>query len=55
MEDTALYIKHNGRSWCVWTTPHDGGLRAIPEDEKDFDDNDLEKLAFYLREEGFLD
>ena len=52
-EQQALYIKHQGRSWCVWT---DGcfGLKAIPEDEQEFNEKDMESLSKYLKEEGFF-
>jgi len=53
--ENAIYIKHNGRGWAVWPSPHDGGFRAIPEDEEEFDDTDLMNLARYLHEEGFTD
>ena len=54
MNDQALYIKHQGRGWAVWVSPHDGGLRAIPEDEQEFNDEDLQNLARYLKDEGFF-
>jgi len=52
-EDKALYIKHNGRGWAVWV--NSGCLQAIPEDEEEYNEKDLEILAEYLRDEGFFE
>ena len=51
-EDRALYIKHSGRAWAVWT--NNGCLRAIPEDEEEYNENDIINLTNYLAEEGFF-
>ena len=51
-EDRALYIKHNGRGWCVWV--NSGTLRAIPEDEEEYNEEDIINLTNYLAEEGFF-
>jgi hypothetical protein len=49
----ALYIKYKGREWCCW---QDGsnGLRAIPGDEQEYNEDDLVDLTNYLCEEGFF-
>lgn len=53
MNDTALYIKFNGRGWAVWHNDQNE-LIAIPEDEKPYDQDDLLALEAYLYEEGFF-
>ncbi len=56
MEDTkdlALYIKFSGRGWCIWNHPTEG-LMAIPEDENEFDNDDLIQLSEYLEKEGWF-
>jgi hypothetical protein len=49
-----LYIEYQGRSWAIWVSPHDGGLRAIPQDENEFSEKDLANLGKYLQDEGFF-
>jgi hypothetical protein len=51
--DTALYIKFNGRGWAVWTV-NGTSLNAIPEDEEPYDMDDLLRLEQYLYNEGFF-
>lgn len=51
--NTALYIKIHGRGWAIWLNEHDE-LLAIPEDEKPFNDRDLQKVQQYLHIEGFF-
>lgn len=53
MKKDALYIKHNGRPWCVW---QDGRniLHAIPQDEEEYDEEDIAILMDYLFSEGFF-
>jgi hypothetical protein len=48
-----MYIKFNGRSWCVYCNPNDE-LIALPTDEEEASRNDLIKLQQYLYDEGFF-
>jgi hypothetical protein len=52
--DKAIYIKVDGRAWCIWNKA-DQGLIAIPEDEEAYGNADLIVLRNYLKNEGFFE
>jgi len=52
--DKAIYIKLDGRGWCVWNKAGQG-LIAIPQDDEPYGNKDLIVLRNYLKEEGFFE
>jgi len=53
MNDSALHIQFQGRSWVVWHNSHDE-LIGLPEDEQPYNQDDLLALEQYLFAEGFF-
>jgi len=53
MSKPSIRIVFKGREWCAWSSP--GGFFAIPKDEKEFNEQNLQELYHYLKVEGFFD